>query len=57
MSKITEAFAHGKAFIPFFTCGDPDLETTFLAVKTAADHGADLIELGIPFQTQPLKAQ
>ena len=49
MSKITEAFAHGKAFIPFFTCGDPDLETTFLAVKTAADHGADLIELGIPF--------
>ena len=49
MSKITEAFAHGKAFIPFFTCGDPDLETTFLAVTTAADHGADLIELGIPF--------
>ena len=41
MSKIIEAFAHGKAFIPLFTCGDPDLETTFLAVKTAADHGAE----------------
>ena len=28
MSKIKEAFAGGKAFIPFITCGDPDLETT-----------------------------
>ena len=28
MSKIAEAFSHGKAFIPFITCGDPDLETT-----------------------------
>lgn len=26
MSKIADAFAHGKAFIPFITCGDPDLE-------------------------------
>ena len=28
MSKIAQAFAHGKAFIPFLTCGDPDLEKT-----------------------------
>ena len=28
MSRIKEAFAKGKAFIPFLTCGDPDLETT-----------------------------
>ena len=28
MSRITDAFSHGKAFIPFLTCGDPDLETT-----------------------------
>ena len=28
MSNIAKAFAHGKAFIPFITCGDPDLETT-----------------------------
>ena len=28
MSRITDAFAQGKAFIPFITCGDPDLETT-----------------------------
>ena len=28
MIKIADAFANGKAFIPFITCGDPDLETT-----------------------------
>ena len=49
MSRIAEAFAHGKAFIPFLTCGDPDLETTEAAVRAVAAAGADLIELGIPF--------
>ena len=49
MSNIAQAFAHGKAFIPFLTCGDPDLETTAAAVRAAAAGGADLIELGIPF--------
>lgn len=49
MSKIKSAFANGKAFIPFITCGDPDLETTAAAVRAAAANGADLIELGIPF--------
>ena len=49
MSKISKAFENGKAFIPFLTCGDPDLETTAAAVRAAAANGADLIELGIPF--------
>ncbi len=49
MSRIREAFANGKAFIPFITCGDPDLETTAKIVRAAAANGADLIELGIPF--------
>ena len=49
MSKIKEAFAYGKAFIPFVTCGDPDLETTKKIVRGMAQNGADLIELGIPF--------
>lgn len=49
MSKIKKAFECGKAFIPFLTCGDPDLETTAAAVRAAAENGADLIELGIPF--------
>ena len=49
MSKIQTAFANGKAFIPFVTCGDPSLEVTEQIVYTMADAGADLIELGIPF--------
>ena len=49
MSKIKNAFAGGKAFIPFITCGDPDLETTERLVKAMAEAGADMIELGIPF--------
>lgn len=49
MSRISEAFAHGKAFIPFITCGDPDLDTTKEIVLSMAANGADLIELGIPF--------
>ena len=49
MSKISRAFANGKAFVAFVTCGDPDLETTVKIVKSMADNGADLIELGIPF--------
>jgi len=49
MSKIAEAFKNGKAFIPFITCGDPDLETTAAVVRAAVANGASLIELGIPF--------
>ena len=49
MSNISKAFENGKAFIAFITCGDPDLETTIKVVKEAAENGADLIELGIPF--------
>lgn len=49
MIKIADAFRSGKAFIPFLTCGDPDLETTEALVKAMAAAGADLIELGIPF--------
>lgn len=47
--RIAKAFASGKAFIPFITCGDPDLETTAAAVRAAVKSGADLVELGIPF--------
>lgn len=46
---IREAFADGKAFIPFITCGDPDIATTEAVVRAAVQAGADLIELGIPF--------
>ena len=36
MSRIQQAFANGKAFIPFLTCGDPDLGTTAALVRTMA---------------------
>lgn len=49
MSDIGRAFDHGKAFIGFVTCGDPDLETTGKVVESMVANGADLIELGIPF--------
>lgn len=50
MSKIQHAFENGKkAFIPFITCGDPDLFTTAAVVREMVAAGADLIALGIPF--------
>lgn len=49
MNKIKHAFAHGKAFIPFITCGDPSLDTTKRLVYAMEEAGAGLIELGIPF--------
>ena len=49
MSNIAKAFDHGKALIPFITCGDPSLEVTKECVYAMAEAGADLIELGIPF--------
>lgn len=50
MSKrIEEAFANGKAFIPFITSGDPSLDVTEQLVYAMEEAGADIIELGIPF--------
>ena len=49
MIKIKDAFQNGKAFIPFITCGDPDLETTGKIVREMVRNGASLVELGIPF--------
>ncbi len=38
-----------KALVPFFSVGDPDLETTRSVVLEAIEAGADLVELGVPF--------
>ncbi|QDT16929.1 tryptophan synthase subunit alpha [Alienimonas californiensis] len=53
-SPITAAFAAAKAenrlaFMPFVAAGDPDCDTTAEVLRTLADAGADLIELGVPF--------
>ena len=57
MSNIKAAFDHGKAFIPFVTCGDPDLETTGAIVRAAVlAHGgsctAENIPGGVRFQVR-----
>jgi tryptophan synthase alpha chain len=38
-----------KAFIPFVTAGDPDLQTTQTLVAGLARRGASLIEVGFPY--------
>lgn len=49
MTDIQNAFIKGKAFIPFLTAGDPNLETTEKLIEAMEQAGADLIEIGIPF--------
>ena len=50
MSKISDAFKNGKAFIGFITGGDPNLETTKKLILEMEENGADIVEIGIPFQ-------
>lgn len=47
--NIERAFDHGKAFVAFVTCGNPDLDTTKKIILALERAGCDLIELGIPF--------
>jgi tryptophan synthase alpha chain len=54
MSRIQPTFealkARGrKALIPYFTAGDPHLDTTVEIMLAMAAAGADVIELGVPF--------
>lgn len=49
MNRIEQVFENEKAFIPFITAGDPDLETTKELLTAMQEAGADLIEIGIPF--------
>lgn len=38
-----------KAFIPFITAGDPDLDATTRLLREVAGRGASLIEVGFPY--------
>jgi tryptophan synthase alpha chain len=52
IDRIAGAFGgHGKraALMPYLMAGYPDLEVSAAAGLAAADAGADLLELGIPF--------
>ena len=50
--RIAQAFAgHGRraALMPYLMGGHPDPQTSLAACEAAADAGADLMELGVPF--------
>lgn len=54
MGRIADAFARAKkenraALVAYLCAGDPDLDTTVSLVLAAAEAGADVIELGMPF--------
>lgn len=49
MSNLKEAFAFGRALIPFITCGDPSLMVTAEIIKKAEESGASAAVLAIPF--------
>jgi len=54
MSAIDRLFAQlraagCKAFMPFVTAGDPDLDFTAAVIRELAVRGANLCELGIPY--------
>ena len=50
MNRIKKLFCEPKEkLIPFFTAGYPKLDSTIKLVCAAADAGADMVEIGIPF--------
>ena len=54
MSRIQTVFTtllqQGKtALIPYITAGDPHPKDTVNLMHTLVKHGADMIELGVPF--------
>ena len=52
MSRLTDVFARRgerAALVTYFCAGDPDAETTIEVAVAAAEEGADILELGMPF--------
>ncbi|MDB4988165.1 MAG: Tryptophan synthase alpha chain [Myxococcaceae bacterium] len=54
MSRLQTTFAHTRseqraALVAYFCAGDPDAETTIEVCVAAAEAGADILELGMPF--------
>lgn len=54
MQRIAATFARlaaakRKALIPYFTAGDPTLESTVPLMHALVEAGADIVELGVPF--------
>jgi tryptophan synthase alpha chain len=54
MGRVTACFEALRrrdeaALVPYIMAGDPDLDVTRALLRAAAEAGADLIELGVPF--------
>lgn len=54
MSRIQSTFdslksQHKKALVPYITAGDPHPKWTVQLMHAMVKHGADMIELGVPF--------
>ena len=54
MDRISQTFADlkdsaRKAFVAYIAAGDPSFDQSIEIMKTLADQGADIIELGLPF--------
>ncbi len=50
VAQVTRAFGYGHpAFMPYFTLGYPDYQTSLDIIQVCAKAGADLMELGMPF--------
>ncbi len=50
MSRLRAAFASGKKqLVIYLTCGDPSVDVTVDLIVAAAQAGAGVIELGVPF--------
>jgi tryptophan synthase alpha chain len=49
-SKFAALKSEGRmAFMPFVTCGDPDMATTLALIRELSSRGVDLIEVGFPY--------
>lgn len=49
MDRISSAFKQKPIFMPYFPLGYPDLDTSIDVIEALANHGADLIEVGLSF--------
>ncbi len=53
VDRLRRAFQHrseaGKLFIPYLCAGDPDPDTSLELFSAAAEAGADVLEMGIPY--------
>ena len=49
MNRIEYAFKNKPIFMPYYPLGYPDLDTSIDVIEALANHGADVIEVGLSF--------